>query len=365
MWTMAKPRTLNLLFALTVFLSAAPILRAAKIADITRIDGQQNTYLTGIGLVYGLNGSCDTGEFGPAIKPLAQMLAKLKDPTTAEELAKTKNVAVVALTATLPSTGVQQGDHIDVRLSSMGNASSFKGGRLFVVPMFGPSGTGRPLALAEGAVDLEDPSEPVTGVVKGGAIMDVSVRYETVNRDGKFTLIIDDPITSTWAPASAIAQVINDAEGDDGETLAVVIDNKRVEVTIPPGQRQHPDGFISRVQNLPISSKNLITEARVVINKKKGSMELTGDVEISPVVISYKGLTISTVTPAPVPTLANPVTSTRQTVGIDTTNEGGGKLQDLIAAMEQLKVPAEDRISIVQELYRTGKLHARLVYEQD
>jgi hypothetical protein len=33
--------------------------------------------------------------------------------------------------------------------------------------------------------------------------------------------------------------------------------------------------------------------------------------------------------------------------------------------MEQLKVPADDRIEIIEELYRTGKLHARLVYEQD
>ncbi|HEX4123296.1 MAG TPA: flagellar basal body P-ring protein FlgI, partial [Tepidisphaeraceae bacterium] len=205
---MAKPRLFIPLLALAVCLSVAPAVRAAKIADITRIDGQENTYLTGLGLVYGLNNSGDTGEFGPAIKPLAQMLAKLKDPTTLDELAKTKNVAIVALTATLPSNGVQQGDHIDVRVSSMGNASSLKGGRLFVSPILGPSGTGRPLALAEGPVELEDPSEPVTGVIKGGAIMDVSVRMKYVNPDGKFMLIIDDPVTSTWAPASAIAEVI-------------------------------------------------------------------------------------------------------------------------------------------------------------
>jgi flagellar P-ring protein FlgI len=353
------------LVALAVSLSAAPLVRAAKIADITRIDGQQNSLMTGLGLVYGLNGTGDGGEYLPAIRSLAQMLTKLHDPSSVQDLADSKNVAVVALTATLPSNGVQQGDHVDIHVTSMGKASSLKGGRLFVSPMLGPSGAGRPLALGEGAVDLEDPSEPVSGVIKGGAIMDVTIRREYVDHDGKFLLIIDDPVTSTWAPASAIAQVINEAESDNGDIIAVALDNKRVEVTIPPGQRDHPDGFISRVQNLPISSKNLTTEARVVIDAKKGSMELTGDVEISPVVISYKGLTISTVTPAPIPTPANPVVNTRQTVGLDTTNEGGGKLQDLIAAMEQLKVPADDRIEIVEELYRTGKLHARLVLEQD
>ena len=63
---------------------------------------------------------------------------------------------------------------------------------------------------------MEDPSQPNTGVVKAGAIMDVSIRKEFVDRNGKFTLIIDDPVTSTWAPADALtAQVINEAEGDN------------------------------------------------------------------------------------------------------------------------------------------------------
>ena len=33
------------------------------------------------------------------------------------------------------------------------------------------------------------------------------------------------------------------------------------------------------------------------------------------------------------------------------------------AAMEQLKVPAQDRIEIIEELYKTGKLHAELIEE--
>ena len=43
------------------------------------------------------------------------------------------------------------------------------------------------------------------------------------------------------------------------------------------------------------------------------------------------------------------------------TQQGGAKLQDLALAFDQLKVPAEDRIAIVKELYRTGKLHAKLI----
>ena len=99
------------------------------------------------------------------------------------------------------------------------------------------------------------------------------------------------------------------------------------------------------------------------INDRTGTMVVTGDVEISPVVISHKGLTITTVQPAPVGTPRNPVLTDKSMVSIDTTNQGGARLQDLVNALEQLKVPAEDRIIIVKELYKTGKLHAKLIVE--
>ena len=93
--------------------------------------------------------------------------------------------------------------------------------------------------------------------------------------------------------------------------------------------------------------------------------KVTGDVEISPVVISHKGLTITTTSPPPVPTPRNPVTNISETVALHTGNEGGARLQDLVNALEQLKVPVEDRITIVKELYQSGKLHAKLVEEQN
>jgi len=88
---------------------------------------------------------------------------------------------------------------------------------------------------------------------------------------------------------------------------------------------------------------------------------MTGDVEISPVVISHKGLTISTTNPPPTPTPRTPVTTEKQVVPLDTTSQGGAKLQELVEALDMIRVPAEDRITIVKELYKTGKLHAKLI----
>jgi len=195
---------------------------------------------------------------------------------------------------------------------------------------------------------------------KGGAVMEADMPAQVIDPNGRFSLILQDP-AADWTTASTIAKTINDAEGSDGEILAVAIDPKNVIVQIPQGERARPDSFISRVRQLPVPL--LPTEARVQVNERTGTLIVTGDVEISPVVISHKGLTITTVDPEPRPSPRNPVLRTQTIVPLDTARRGGAKLQDLVNALEQLKVPAEDRITIVKELYKTGMLHAKLIIE--
>jgi flagellar P-ring protein precursor FlgI len=332
-----------------------------KIADITRLGGQRTNVLTGLGLVYGLKGTGDGGDFMPAIKPLASMLSKFSDPATVQELGKVGNVALVSITATIPADGVRNGDKIDVYVTSLGSASSLKGGRLFVTPLQGPVPVQGDLvlALAQGPITVEDPSTPTVGKVGGGAVMEVDLKSDYIDNSGRFTLVIEAP-SASWATSSTISKIINDAEGDSGAS-AVAVDPKNVLVTIPQIERERPDSFIARVQGLPLP--NIQTEARVQINEREGTMIMTGDVEISPVVIIHKGLTISTINPAPQPSPRTPVLTEKSAIPLDTTNAGGAKLQDLVNALDQLKVPAEDRIAIVKELYKTGKLHAKLSLE--
>src|SRR4051794_40293229 len=166
------------LIILTCVAATARSASAVKVADITRLSGQRSNVLVGLGLVYGLKGTGDGGDFLPAIKPLAAMLSKFADPTTVKELANAQNVALVSITATLPVDGVKEGEAIDCYVTSLGAAQSLKGGRLFVVPMMGPTGapdvkSGLPFAMASGAVELEDASTPTVGVIKGGAVVEV------------------------------------------------------------------------------------------------------------------------------------------------------------------------------------------------
>jgi flagellar P-ring protein precursor FlgI len=291
------------------------------------------------------------------------MLSVFNDPVTVKELANAQNVAVVALLATVPANGVHAGDHLDISVLSLGAASSLKNGHLFVTPMRGPIAKSGPLALAEGPVIIEDNSTPTSGVIRasaGGAVMEVALQASVIDNTGRFALILDEP-SANWTTASTIAKIINDSESDTGQTLAIAESATEIQVTIPVNERVHPDSFISRVQRLPVPQ--LPTEARVEIDTKTNTIIITGDVEISPVVITHKGLSISTITPSPIPTQQNPIVASQDVVGVSTANSEGGNLQDLISAMEMLKVPVEDRIQIIQQLYKTGKLHAKLIME--
>ena len=351
-----------LLILILLVLATAPAF-AVKIADITRIDGQRTNKLTGYGLVTGLKGTGDGGDYLPAIRPLAAMLGKFSNETEIKELGDVQNIALVGLSVTLPKDGVHIGDQLDVQVTSWGKAASLKSGSLVNCPMMGPVPeiNGALWAMAQGLVVVDDPTSPTSGVIKGGCTMERSLQMHYIF-NGKLKLFLEDAHAS-WTTAGAIAQVINDSEANGRDMLAVALDPKTVEINIPAVERERPDGFISRIQRLPIPERLLNTEARVVVNDKTHTMIITGDVEISPTIISQQGLTITTISPERKPSDRNPLVTTRQIIPIDTTNTGGAKLQDLVAALDQLKVPAEDRITIIKELHKSGKLHAKLITE--
>lgn len=331
---------------------------AAKIGDITRMSNQRTSVITGLGLVYGLKGTGDGGDYQPAMEMLAQMMTKFGNPTNTAELKNVKNVAIVAITATIPANGGRDGDKIDVYVTSIGAAKSLKDGRLFVTPMrIALPDHDLLVGFAQGAVTMEDPASPTVGMVKGGVVLEGDMPNGRLE-GSMFRLIIDEP-SASWTMASNIAKRINDSE--DGQTWAWALSEKEVAVRIPPSEQQQPDGYISRIQRLPVQIVN--SEARVQINEKTGTIIVTGDVEISPVVISHKGLTISTINPKPTPKQGMPVIETKNFVAIDTENPSNSKLQDLLNALDQLKVPIEDRIDIIKELHKTGKIHAKLMLE--
>jgi flagellar P-ring protein precursor FlgI len=157
-----------------------------------------------------------------------------------------------------------------------------------------------------------------------------------------------------------------------GYNIARPLDAKTIEVEVPEPDRENPVPFIGDVQRLYLLLPR--TEARIRINQKTGTIVITGNVEVSPTVISHGTLVVST-RPAAMVTSMSAGASTTAAAAVppfvledgpffrmDPQNEGGAQLQDLVTAMNVLKVPAEDRIAIVKLLEGSGQIHAKVTF---
>ena len=171
--------------------------------------------------------------------------------------------------------------------------------------------------------------------------------------------ILNMSLTGPFDPLLArLLAAVQDAD------VAVAQDAKNVKVLLPPNERGEPANFITTLLTIHIDPSLIQTEARIVINEKQGIILVTGNVQISPVGIAHRGLSITTITPEPVATVQQPIYTERRYIGLDTTQQQtrmSTRLLDLLSALDQLKVPVEDQIAIIYEMQKTGALHARIV----
>lgn len=340
-------------------LTAAPCNTQArvKLESICTIYGLQEVKLTGLGLVVGLSGTGDGGKNLPAMRALAAALKLMHNPILdIKELKDADNVAIVLIEATVPKTGLRRGQKLDCHVSSFLGAKSLRGGRLLVAPVeTAEVGNDTAVGLASGPIVLEDAANPTTGKIPGG----VSLQEDFVSafldpRNGPSVTLLLEAGHASFYSASEVARVVNaefEYEGGRKE-IAKPLGPGVIEVEIPSQYRQSPVEFIALL--MQISIENPHTQGRVVVNPKSGTVIVTGEVEISPVVIAHKNLTVEIGGAAagptsevfrPVPPLDQPGRQSPQ------------QLKTLVDALNQLQVPTDDVISIIRELHRSGKLH--------
>jgi flagellar P-ring protein precursor FlgI len=356
--------------AMSALMMLAGVAGGVTVGDVTEVEGQRINKLHGLGLVVGLKGTGDGGEYMPTIRPLMALLSKLSDPVvSAKELEETRNVAVVTVTCTVPRSGAREGERLDVQVQSIGSCKSLKGGRLFITPLQGPQRNSVVYALAEGAIRLEDSQVPTSGVVDGGAVIEEAVVTDFV-RENRFRLVLNEA-NSEFSWATTIADTINQhTEYEVGSVIARALDAKTIEVTVPESYRRSVTSFIARIQQLDLILP--YSRAKVEINEKTGTIVITGNVEISPAVVSHKQLLVST-EPQGGPasgvagataaaTTASYVPAEGHFFDVDPRHESGVQLRDLVTALIVLKVPAEDRIAVIKLLARAGRIHAEVVF---
>ncbi len=356
------------------------VVSRPRVGDVTRLQGQGINVLVGHGLVTGLDGTGDGSKFLPTIEKLATMLNRFGGGVQPIDVGGTKNVAIVMLRAQIPEHGAREGDRIDVRVTALA-AKSLDGGQLLSTPLTYHDPTVKGLfAFAEGTT-VVDGTSPNSAVIRDGARLEVDVPMDVVVRGSELrnagylnpwikadqtyiTLVLDEGHAG-WSMAAAVAQAV-DKELELSvpvgvDRVALAMDMKSIVVLLPEHQRGDPASWIRDVQRAPVFVES--NEARVTINRNAGTIVVTGDTRISPVVVSQLGLTVTVSNPLPDGTI--PVAPFEQLdfVAVDRESARLPNVRDLLEALNRLKVPFKDRVSILEEIHRAGRLHARMLYE--
>lgn len=341
---------------------------ATAVQDLVRIKGHERNVLTGLGIVIGLPGTGDSSkDSAVAARPYSQLLANMGNPVASlDELIKADAYAIVAVTMQVPATGAREGDRLDVSVEALFNAKSLDGGRL-VVSMLRPplpdSPTLRPMAFAEGQLQIEGENKR-SAVIRQGGQMIADIRTNPVTPGGTMSLVLKDSYAG-YPVASMLAAAINDEFGISSTVdIARVEDAKNILITVPDADRPEPASFIATLMTITVDPSLIQTEARIVVNQRQGTIAVTGNVQIGPVGLTHRGLSITTITPEPQPSEENPRVSTTQWANVDTTDRrsrSSTRLVELLRALDQLHVPVEDQIGIIHELQKTGALHAEII----
>lgn len=360
-------RIVTLVSALALALFAATSF-AGTIKDIARISTQGEYMLRGVGLVVGLPGTGDSGKDLAVARPLAQLLKNNGNGVAVpSELSNSKAVALVSVTCVIPERGGKTGDTFDVIVSVLNSAKSLKGGQLYLTALSGPYRTSEVYSLAEGPIDIDGVGVETRGRVRGGARLIRDVMGPQVG--DSFDLVIDAPYAG-WGAASQVAIAINakaqpQALSGNAASVAMAIDERTVRVVVPAAERADKAGFIADVLAAEVNLSQLDLPAQVIFNQRTGAIVVTGDVEIAPVAITHKDLSITTTTPAPVPSPLNPQVRRERWTDLQTGIKPNqrAKLSDLLAAFKQLDVSPQEQIGILQMLHKTGKLQAKLIMD--
>lgn len=165
-----------------------PLAAASRVKDIAAFEGVRDNQLVGFGLVVGLNGTGDRSQTYFSTQALANMLQRIGLTVNPDQV-RVKNIAAVMVTATLPPF-IRQGSHIDVTVSSIGDAQSLQGGVLIMTPLRSP--TGQAYATAQGQVVLG-------GFSAGANGNRVQTNHPTTGRIANGGLVEQDVAVDFWA----------------------------------------------------------------------------------------------------------------------------------------------------------------------
>ena len=310
-----------------IILLFASLLLAEKIKDISSIIGVRSNQLIGYGLVVGLNGSGDSSSKFTN-QTLSNLLKNVNVKLDPKDI-KSKNVAAVMVTATLPPFA-REGDKIDVTVSSIGDAKSLEGGVLLITPLKGVNG--KIYALAQGPITMggfnvkggkNQKHFTTTVKVLNGATVERAVAWDIYHQ--RFaTLSLNK---SDFNLAINAQKAINNFFK---QQVAIAIDPRTVKLKKP--QNMTMPEFLAKVEDIDISVPQ---ENIIVIDERTGTVIAGSNITVKPTVIVYGEFTIKI---------------KKETSVLELTNN-----------LQKVKATPQDIIAIIENLKASNALNAKVV----
>ncbi|MEI6730694.1 MAG: flagellar basal body P-ring protein FlgI, partial [Pseudomonadota bacterium] len=326
----------------------------------------------GYGLVVGLNGTGDklkNNEF--TSQSLIAFLERQGVNTRGTEL-KSKNIAAVTVTATLPPFSCS-GSKINISVSAMGDAKSLQGGTLLATALYGADG--EVYAVAQGALSIAGfeaggggttvtKGVPTNAFIASGGIIEKEIPF-ALNKMASLNISLRNPDIST---AKYVADAINKHLGVDA---AKMIDPGTVRLQVPIDYKDNTSKLLAEIERLPVQTDQV---AKVVIDEASGTVVMGENVKIDTVAVAQGNLIVKVEETQQVsqpgafaPPGAETVTTTTTKV---TADEGKAKiamlqkgttLRELVAGLNALGVGPRDLISILQTIKTSGALQAEIL----
>lgn len=349
--------------------------KGSRIKDIVYVEGVRDNMLVGYGLVMGLNGTGDNlNNSAFTQKGLAEFLGRLGISTKGTNL-KTKNVAAVTITASLPPFA-RHGSRIDVTVSTLGDAKSLEGGVLLATPLL--AADGEVYAVAQGPVALGgfnvtnqtastmNKGVPTNGIVTSGAIIEKEIDFD-INAMEKVTLALRNPDITT---AHAVADKINETMKTK---LAKAQDPGTVKLDVPKKFKNNVMDLLGMVEQIRVHTDQI---ARIVIDEASGTVVMGKNVKIDTIAIAQGNLLIRineapyTVKPDPFALIGTPEgdAADKPFVAVEEEDENrmtilddGATLKDLVGGLNALGVGPRDLITILQTIKAAGAIQAEII----
>ncbi|EHD3420122.1 flagellar basal body P-ring protein FlgI [Escherichia coli O167] len=354
---------------IAVSLALPGVALAQSLESLVNVQGVRENQLVGYSLVVGLDGTGDKNQVKFTNQTITNMLRQFGVQLPNKIDPKVKNVAAVAVSATLPPM-YSRGQTIDVTVSSIGDAKSIRGGTLLLTQLHGADG--EVYALAQGSVVVGGMNAtgasgssvtvntPTAGLIPNGATVEREIPSDFQMGD-TITLNLKRP---SFKDANNIAAAINASFG--GIATAQSSTNVTVRAPTSPGARV---AFMSQLDDVQVQAEKI--RARVVFNSRTGTVVMGDGVALHAAAVSHGSLTVSinetnNVSQPNAFAGGRTAVTPQSNIAVNHARPGvvslpeSSSLKTLVNALNSLGATPDDIMSILQALHEAGALDADL-----